>query len=138
MIAFTDDCADVCDTLSIADPTRGHPRHVATRGSDISSLAWTARPDNLAYVDSVARSEAANAVYLTNTRTRSRRRISPRYGQVTSLTLSQDRMSAAVLYSEGREEELDVLDISTGRFRHAGRLPRDCFGQCAIWITASS
>jgi Tol biopolymer transport system component len=137
-IAFTDDCADVCDTLSIADATRGHPRHLPTRGSNIFSLAWTARPDNLAYVDSLATSQAADAVYLINTRTQSRRRISPPYGQVTSLTLSQDRMSVAVLYSEGSEEKLDVVDISTGRFRHAGRLPRNCIGQCTIWITSSS
>lgn len=135
-IAFTDDCADVCDVLGIADGTRGSPRDLRTPVSAVSSLVWTTRPNKLVYLDdfTIARSETADAVYLIDTRTQRRRRISPPYGDVASLTPSQGRQSVAVLYSERHKAQLDVVDISTGRIRHAGGLPSNCLHQCTIWI----
>jgi Tol biopolymer transport system component len=129
-IAFTDDCQDVCESLHVVSAHGGQPRKLKVVGGSVHAPVWVSPPGTLAYIDDVGVSNN-EAVYLVNTRTGRRRRLSPPYGGLglDSLTPSADRSRIAAIYTL-HGTRVDIIDIASSRIRHS-RIPHACCIQVA-------
>lgn len=129
-IAFTDDCQDVCESLKVVSAHGGQPRNLKVVGGSVHAPVWASPPGTLAYIDEVGASNN-EAVYLVNTRTGRRRRLSPQYGAVSldSLTPLADRSRIAAIYTL-HGTRVDIIDIASDTIRHS-RIPHACCIQIA-------